>query len=396
MELVSVVIPTFNRACLIVAAIDSVLDQTHPHYEIIVVDDGSTDDTGQRLRERYGSRIRYVYQENQGESAARNRGIALAKGALVAFLDSDDIWLPSKLEEQVAALRARLGSPMVFCQVLLVDKDGRDLDQAPLGTELTQDTVALEQVYQGNVIVNSTVLARRSALESVGGFDPQIRYGEDWDLWVRLATLGELLLLPKPLTKFRLYSQGQSRVPSVERAQKELADHLYILEKNVPLLKGRLSPETMAVARANRYADAGWVCYSVGETDLAQRYFSIVYDLCPTYFADFADVVHRYALRFGRERPAWDPIRFVETVYRHPPPPLHAYRQQGQVLQGKLWMQRGFESYRARRWRDAFWSTLRGVERDGQWLRNRGVQAILVKSLWRWIAGSVLKGPAFT
>ncbi len=104
MPTVSVIIPTYNRRAYVQEAIDSVLAQTYTDYEIIVIDDGSTDGTGEALRERYGDKIIYEWQENQGLSAARNRGIESSRGQYIALLDSDDLWMPEKLERQVACL----------------------------------------------------------------------------------------------------------------------------------------------------------------------------------------------------------------------------------------------------------------------------------------------------
>ena len=105
MPTVSIIIPTYNRQSLVQETIDSVLRQSLSDWELIVIDDGSTDETGAVLTERYGTSIRYVYQQNQGESAARNYGISLAQGKYVAFLDSDDLWLPNKLQRPAAKSR---------------------------------------------------------------------------------------------------------------------------------------------------------------------------------------------------------------------------------------------------------------------------------------------------
>ena len=115
--IVSAIIPTYNRAHLVTEAIDSVLAQTYPHIEVIVVDDGSTDDTMARLAP-YGSRIRVIRQENAGPAAARNKGIAASSGGLVAFLDSDDLWLPAKIERQVRLLqKAGTSIPCCLCNI---------------------------------------------------------------------------------------------------------------------------------------------------------------------------------------------------------------------------------------------------------------------------------------
>ena len=113
-ELISVVIPTYNYGHFVTEAVDSVLAQTYRHYEVVVVDDGSTDDTRARLAP-YGDRIRYIHQENQGLSAARNTGIRAARGGVIGLLDSDDKWHPRKLETQAAFLRLT-GPPQAFAR----------------------------------------------------------------------------------------------------------------------------------------------------------------------------------------------------------------------------------------------------------------------------------------
>ena len=127
MPTVSVIIPTYNRRTYVQEAIDSVLAQTYPDYEIIVIDDGSTDGTDQVLHARYGDRIRYVWQENQGESAARNRGIALARGEYIALLDSDDLWLPDKLAKQIPFLDSHPGAVLALPQVWQINANGERL-----------------------------------------------------------------------------------------------------------------------------------------------------------------------------------------------------------------------------------------------------------------------------
>src|SRR5687768_1729437 len=125
--LVSVVIPTYNRAYCVRRAIDSALAQTYPHLEVIVVDDGSTDGTAELMRTAYGhdGRVRYHRQANGGVSAARNRGIALARGEYVALLDSDDRWKPWKLQAQVACLEHAPDVGMVWTDMEAVDPDGK-------------------------------------------------------------------------------------------------------------------------------------------------------------------------------------------------------------------------------------------------------------------------------
>lgn len=190
---VSVVIPTFNRAGLLPRAIDSVLAQTRPADEILVVDDGSSDDT-RAVVARYGERVHYLWQPNAGVSAARNRGVRAAAHDLIAFLDSDDYWLPHKLERQLPTLAdpdvivsftnrtwsSRTGEDR-FGEI------GLDIDGA---TAVFADPAAVVTMVRGSPLVASCCIYRRPDLLLVGGYDERLRVFEDLRLDFRLALAG--------------------------------------------------------------------------------------------------------------------------------------------------------------------------------------------------------------
>jgi glycosyltransferase involved in cell wall biosynthesis len=179
---ISVIIPTYNRAREVGAAVDSALAQTRPALEIIVVDDGSTDETPDVLA-RYGDGIRVVRQNNQGVAAARNAGIAVARGDLLAFLDSDDVWRPRNLELQAARIEADPGLGLVHCGVNFSDTGIRlDGMQGSLASEILR--------LDRTVIVahGSGIMVPRRVVEDVGGFDTRMRVSEDWDFCYRVAT----------------------------------------------------------------------------------------------------------------------------------------------------------------------------------------------------------------
>jgi glycosyltransferase involved in cell wall biosynthesis len=193
MPAVSVIIPTFNRSKLVVNAIQSVLCQTYRDYEIIVVDDGSTDDTAEALTP-YMDRIRYVYQANLGTSAAKNRGVQLARGKWISILDSDDLWLPRKLEAQlkiVAILGKDFGACFTNCDFVgTTHVIPSAFEQAGLHEELPFGP--LEEPFKiilarHPAIYVQSLLVLRSLVEYPNGFDERIVVSEDTDLLFRLA-----------------------------------------------------------------------------------------------------------------------------------------------------------------------------------------------------------------
>lgn len=202
---VSVVIPTYNRAAFLPAAVASVQAQTYPCDEIVIVDDGSADDTRQVVSQ-LGPGLRYVRQANAGPAAARNRGIEAAQGDLVAFLDTDDRWLPQKIERQVELFRREPALALVGADMAIEDlAAGQRVDSnfARRGLKAFFDELdgqpvphAPQRLLKLNFINTSTVLARRAVLLQARGFDTRLRYGEDLELWLRIATRHPVACVP--------------------------------------------------------------------------------------------------------------------------------------------------------------------------------------------------------
>ena len=232
--LISAVIPTYNYGRFVADAVESVLAQTYRRLEVIVVDDGSKDDTRERLAP-YLDRIRYVYQENQGLSAARNTGIRTATGEWVALLDSDDLWHPRKLELQVKYLRAHpeiglLGSDHMF------DLHG-DWPWVPNEPEDSARAVTLDYLVMSVRFSPSSALIRKALFQRVGLFDTDLRSAEDRDMWIRLADVAPVAKLWLPLCCYRLH--GASMSTAAARMEE---NELKVLRKsftNIPALHRR-------------------------------------------------------------------------------------------------------------------------------------------------------------
>jgi len=188
MPRVSVIIPTYNRANMVGRAIKSVLEQTFTDWELIVVDDGSQDHTGAAVADYGDPRIQYIYQENSGTPGARNTGIQASSGEYIALLDSDDLFLPNKLELQLEAMAHPSAPGLVasgWREVDIHGTPGRTLEPW-----LFQPGLALEDWLYGCYVIVPAVLVKRDWLIKVGMFDTSLRYVEDWDLWLRLAYAG--------------------------------------------------------------------------------------------------------------------------------------------------------------------------------------------------------------
>ncbi len=204
---VSVVIPTYNHAAYVLETLDSVFAQTFADFEVIVVNDGSPDDTAARLRPlAEAGRIRYFEQPNAGQAAARNRGLAEARGEFIAFLDDDDVWPPDKLAWQVAVLRDEPGVDVVYGQRL-------EMGGGPThpGDHAPEGEVFAAFVSQGWIQSPGQVLIRRSALERTGGFDPAIWGTDDWDLWLRLARGSQFRYGARPALIYRRHATNASK-----------------------------------------------------------------------------------------------------------------------------------------------------------------------------------------
>jgi glycosyltransferase involved in cell wall biosynthesis len=213
--MISVIIPTYNRAAFLPEAVDSVLQQTFKNFELIVVDDGSTDETRQLL-ETHSGRLRYHFQTNQGVSAARNQGLRLAQGRWIAFLDSDDFWLPEKLGVQMDFF-LKNGEALICQTEEIWLRNGRRVNSCRKHQKPSGDVFA-PSLYLC-LISPSAVMIRKELFSSLGTFDEALPACEDYDLWLRIAAHYPVYLIDRPLVVKRggHADQLSRTIPTLDR-----------------------------------------------------------------------------------------------------------------------------------------------------------------------------------
>ncbi len=193
--LVSAIIPTFNRAAWVDEAIESVLAQDYPHIELIVVDDGSTDTTP-RIVQSYQAAVTFIRQPRRGVSAARNHGVAASQGELIAFLDSDDLWLPDKIATQVALFQQRPELQACYTDEIWIRRGVR---VNPKHIHRKYSGWIFQQSLPRCTISPSSIMLRRSLWDRLGGFDERLPACEDYDLWLRLTSSTPVYLISRQL-----------------------------------------------------------------------------------------------------------------------------------------------------------------------------------------------------
>lgn len=209
---VSVVVPCYNQAQFLAPALQSILAQSFSDWEVLLVDDGSTDQTRSVAAEFTDPRIRYLHQENRGLAAARNSGIRAARSEIIALLDSDDVWEPEFLGRMHACLDSNPAAVAAYCGHRYIDSSGETVG-TPSPKIVPAECFHLALIGEGNWIVPSAVIFRKSPAEMVGLFDESLKALEDTDLWIRLSAQNSFIGLNETLVKYRLHETNMSKDP---------------------------------------------------------------------------------------------------------------------------------------------------------------------------------------
>lgn len=395
MHQVSVVIPTYNRKEYVQIAIESVLAQTYTDLEIIVVDDGSTDATDRALQARYGDRIRYEWQSNQGESAARNRGIALAKGDFVAFLDSDDVWLPHKLARQMGVMADRPDVGLVVCQAWRIDRSGQRMPGLPFGPPVEGSTVGITHLLRRNVLgpAGSSALVRSSVFHVVGGFELDLTFGEDWDMWLRISRHSGIYCLAEPLVEIRFHQSAQQhRVLGPGDVQARLDQHLELITRARDRWPDQISPQAYDDAVAVQYLTASVALMAGGDESGSQHCLMRAWHLAPSVCGgspEYREAVIAAALQIAHEPTSLQPEKALGFARKALEKQAFILRAEPQARRSllddrmisDLYVHLGFLLFAAGRTDEGGRCMLRAIWLHPLHLSNGGVLSVVAESL---------------
>ena len=240
--LVSVIIPNYNHAQYLGDAVHSVLYQTYRQFEIIIVDDGSTDKSREVIAQ-FGKKVNYIWQENRGLSAARNTGIRNAAGEYIALLDADDMYEENFMDTMVKTLQNHPEAGGVYCGYQFVDYENKPLPQRECRS--ITPGVLHSTLLEGNFLVPESILLRRRCYETVGPFDETLTACEDWDMWLKITKKFTVIGTSKILTRHRVLPDSMSSDP-----QKMVSNRLAVLEKHI----GRIDLQSTELSQYKRRA----------------------------------------------------------------------------------------------------------------------------------------------
>lgn len=294
--LVSVIVPVYNRAHYVGATIDSILEQTYSNIEIVLVNDGSTDNSLEVLNEyqkQEPAKIVIIDQKNQGQVASRNNAIRQAKGKFIAFLDSDDLWKPEKLALQIPLFGGNVG--LVYSGIDNIDEHGKIVS-----TELCNESIVgniLPQLLIRNRMTGGTVVVTKKALDEVGLFDEAFNAAENWDLWIRVCLKYQAALVNKALVQYRVHPGNMSKDRTLMLAAKEdiVKKHCSNKPENAELEKHYNR------AKADLAYWKGVYHFSEMNYPLARQYFYQAHKLIPFYEDSLMRVIRSFLGKSGNK-----------------------------------------------------------------------------------------------
>jgi len=377
MPQVSVIIPAYNQGSYLAEAVESVLAQTYSNWEIIIVDDGSTDDTAVVAQSFSDARIRYVYQENRGLSGARNTGIRHANGQCLTYLDADDRFLAQKLELLVKKLQEDATLGFVAGQAVPIDEHGNQIGK--VFKKRPPENPA--HWLLGNPLHVGSMMVRRSWQERVGYFDENLRSYEDWDMWLRLARAGcQMGWIPRSVSQYRFHRQQMTR-----NGKQMTEATMAVLDK---VFSDEALPESWQAMRAMAYSRAclraAAQAYREEELESAKDYLSQAVELDSNLVANDGTALATHLAAWTDLPKIRDPLTYLERIYGNLPGDLQTLRRRRRQDLGRAAMEQAFVAFAGRNLASARTAVRRAIRYQPGWLMNRGVLSILVRSHFPW------------
>ncbi len=370
---INVIIPAYNQADYLTESIQSVLDQTFGAFELVVVDDGSTDRTREVAHSFSDPRIRYIYQENKGLSGARNTGIQQSDAPYLLFLDADDRLLPHCLELHAKNLESETGTGMSVGGWILCDDRGKHLPN----NVFPPASLSPASLLNGNPFPVHSVLSKRSWFEKAGLFDESLNACEDWDLWLRFIMSGcKVSFLNEIMCVYRMHSGQMTR-----QAIRMKTAMLTVLKKTFsnPALPEDWKPlqeKAFAAAFVKAAAREYYAGLDMDARQDLERAVSLDPGLREGQAHQLADLLAGWA-----DAPMVDdPLDFLERVYQKLPENLSVLKRRYRKDLARLSMQMAFRYHQNRDLSKARYFILRAVRYQPTRLKNRGVLSILVQS----------------
>jgi glycosyltransferase involved in cell wall biosynthesis len=376
---VTVVIPTYNRAHLISRAVESVLAQTFAELELLVVDDGSTDRTPEVMAGYADPRLTYIRKAHAERSAARNHGLERARGSLVAFLDSDDWFLPDKLARQVPVLDTDPKCAAVLAGWRMVRPDGTVLSEERPWEHLTGQPTLRDWLF-ASTAAPCAVLFRTEVVRAVGGYAEDMSFAEDMELLTRLSAKGYRFGMLPAVVAAQQWHEGNSMrdFDSMRQGRFTFVDRAIAADGNA-----RHDPEERRQILARQHLVLACLGYSVGRIETARSDLRLGVELDPAWLA--ADGVPLVELVVAQtySHLVEDPPAYLDTVFSNLPENLSWLRRHRRRAVAGYWAIQAFEAYGRADWpglRRAAWLA---ATDDPGWLRNRGFVSIWARALWR-------------
>ncbi|MEM7332460.1 MAG: glycosyltransferase [Chloroflexota bacterium] len=370
---ISVIIPTYNRAQLTATAVQSVLDQTFEDFELIVIDDGSTDNTEETMASFTDPRLVYIKQENGGVAAACNTGLAKAKGKWISFLDSDDQYLPRKFEIQLAAVADEPEAGVVY---------GRYYGTTTLREEKTITgrcfhPYPLADLLIGPIFHKSTTMMRRDLLETVGYFDPQFWVGEEWELNLRMAmTKCKFICVYEPVSIIQIQEVSLSRDIHKHESNGRIALDKTFNNPNFPKEFEYMKSFAYAAHQLRVAASA----YISDEPELGREPLSRAIEKEPALLSEKRDFLITKFFNYVQGVSLEDPSVTLKKISQNLPnnPKLRSFLIR--ELWGRYHLNKAFNAVREHRPRDCRQHAIKAISHNPTYIKNRGLVSIYFRS----------------